>query len=297
MKSEPGIPQTRQRDPAHYYEEGNVIFLCGKSLFRLHRSRLARKSEYFKDMFNVGSDVRILDGYDDEHPLNLNKSGISEEDFRNFCTFLYDSDELPKDTPLKFFESVLVLSDMWMVDSGKRFVLTHLPKHPEFTQAMKIRLSRQFNIHEWLEPAFRALVACSTGDISPVDADNMGAVTLYSVIKTKTEVFDHLRYLAYWPPPVRHGWSCLDEVECSKWWDGFWWNVFARQLLHPNNTKTAKEILEKADWNVGFLSQMGNECLRRTFDDIWDENPFEIDGQLVDVAFNDFKKWVEGLGI
>ncbi|KAJ6585821.1 hypothetical protein B0H19DRAFT_1250587 [Mycena capillaripes] len=116
----------------------------------------------------------VVDGQDDDHPINLNASGIKDLDFRHLLVFLYDQVEIPDPTPLQFYFSVRHLSIMWRIQPGVKYVTTHLPSHPDFTPAMQIKLSRQYTLEDWAGPAFRTLIERPLTAITLADAEHMG---------------------------------------------------------------------------------------------------------------------------
>lgn len=92
------------RDERYYFDDGAVIFSvrhshslglnitifttfqCDGILYKLHKSRLTMKSEFFKNMFELPQRDEE-EGQDDEHPIHLSDDNI---DFRHLLVFLYD---------------------------------------------------------------------------------------------------------------------------------------------------------------------------------------------------------------
>ncbi|KAF7357895.1 BTB domain-containing protein [Mycena venus] len=287
---------SRVRDVRYYFEDGGVVFLCENKLYKLHKTRLALKSEFFTELFEVPQDPNsVVHGHDDNHPVNLNESGITDLDFRHLLIFLYDQDELPNPTPLQFFFSVLHLSMLWRIQSGVKYVTTHLPNHADFTPAIQLKLSRQYSLDDWAGPAFRTLIQRPLAEITLADAEHIGVVTYYKLVQLKCEVADHKVALAFHPPDVNHSFSCLDENLCSRIWESFWWGGYSKQLLHPDNKKSPASILLELDPTKGLLAQMNKVCLQNTMEAIWENNPFDEEQELADDAYSKLCAWMDTL--
>lgn len=85
-----------RRDPDYYFEDGSAILSVGDSLFKVHRSLLASKSEVFKDMFKVpqasqdnqgGPFAPQEEGTSDRNPIIIPQ--VRAEQFRHLLLFLY----------------------------------------------------------------------------------------------------------------------------------------------------------------------------------------------------------------
>ncbi|KAJ7465666.1 hypothetical protein FB451DRAFT_1402676 [Mycena latifolia] len=284
------------RDERYYFSDGGAIFLCQSVLYNLHKTRLTMKSEFFMEMFDLPQNGQcVVDGRDDEHPINLDHSGITNLDFRYLLVFLYDQDEVPVPTPLQYYFSVLHLSKLWRIPSGIKYTILHLPSHPDFTPAIQIRLSRQYDITDWADPAFRNLVQRPLSQITLSDAEHMGVVAYYKLVQVKCKLEEHKVGLAFNPPDVYHSFSCMDENECSRLWEWFWWAGYAKHLLHPENKKTPAAIMLELDVKKGIIARMKPACLENTLEAIWDQNPFNDEKEFVDEAASDLSAWMTTL--
>ncbi|KAJ6460337.1 hypothetical protein C8R45DRAFT_1180566 [Mycena sanguinolenta] len=265
-------------DERYYFEDGGVVFLCENKLYKLHKTRLTLKSEFFKDLFDVPQNIEaVVDSQDDHHPVNLNGSGIKDLDFRHLLLwpFIY-KDKLPDPTPLQFF-------------------LTHLPTHADFSPAIQLKLSRQYSLDRWVEPAFRALMQRPLAEITVTDAEHIGVGTYYQLVQLKCKVADHKVALAFCPPDVNHSFSCLDRNLCSRIWESFWWGGYAKQLLHPDNKKSPTSIFLELDSTKGVLAEMNKLCLQNTLDTMWENNPFNEEQELAEEAYKDLCAWMNTL--
>ncbi|KAJ7025145.1 hypothetical protein C8F04DRAFT_1300529 [Mycena alexandri] len=295
MASNPLSPMTPPvRDVRYYFEDGGVIFLCQNVLYKLHKSRLSLKSEFFMEMFELphNPDPNAGNGQDDDHPISLDESHIENTDFRHLLIFLYDQDDLPNPTSLEFFVSVLRLSTVWRIPSGVKYVKAHLPSHPDFSAAIQLKLSRQYEVDGWAAPAFRTLMELPLDRTTLSDAENMGVIAYYKLAQLKYKVAEFKTALAYHPPDVIHSFGCTDENICSRIWESFWWGGFAKQLLHPDNQKPPAAILLEVDSTKGLLTQMNKICLQNTMEYIWENNPFDEEQVLADAAWADLSDWL-----
>ncbi|KAJ6528481.1 hypothetical protein B0H19DRAFT_1274704 [Mycena capillaripes] len=93
------------RHPRYYFNDGGIVFMCEGVLYRLHKSRLAKKSEFFEHMFEIPQS-NLQEGLDDQHPVLLPDSNI---DFQHLLEFLYDQDEI-ENPSLEYYISILHMS-------------------------------------------------------------------------------------------------------------------------------------------------------------------------------------------
>ncbi|KAJ7480701.1 hypothetical protein FB451DRAFT_1394775 [Mycena latifolia] len=276
------------RDEHYYFSDGGIIFLCEGVLYKLHKTRLVIKSEFFKEMLEMPQD-HYRDGEDDEHPIILPDKNT---DFHHLLVFLYDQDEV--DTPsMEYYISILHLSTKYMIPSSIKYAVANLPAHREFTPAIQLRLARQYSIPGWAELAFRSLVYRRLKSISQDDAENMGVVAYHKLIQVHCQIEELNLGLAFNPPTVPHSPGCLDENVCTRLWESAWWAGYAKQLLHPENVKNRYSILDALDPSKGIFRHMNTDCLNNTLESIWEENPFDDDMEYVTTASNELKMWME----
>ena len=184
---------------------------------------------------------------------------------------------------------------MWRIPSGIRYATTQLPSHPDFTPAIQIQLSRQYDIQDWVDPAFRDLIQRPLNQITVSDAEHMGVVAYHKLVQVKCKLAEHKVGLAFNPPDVHHSFSCRDENACSRLWEWFWWGGYAKQLLHPDTKKTPAAIMLELDPTKGPIAHMNRRCLENTMEGVWEENPFNDEQEFVDEASNDLSSWMRSL--
>ena len=77
--------------PDLWFSDGSVVLKAESTLFRVHKSQLARRSLFFRDLFSLpqpASDAVGLDGAFDDCPLLVLHD--SAEDLSNLLKALYD---------------------------------------------------------------------------------------------------------------------------------------------------------------------------------------------------------------
>ncbi|KAJ6571527.1 hypothetical protein B0H19DRAFT_937253 [Mycena capillaripes] len=276
------------RHPRYYFNDGGIIFMCEGVLYRLHKSRLAKKSEFFQHMFEIPQS-NLQEGLDDQHPVLLPDSNI---DFQHLLEFLYDQDEI-ENPSLEYYISILHMSRKYTIASGIRYAIANLPTHRGFTPAIQLRLARQYSIPHWADLGFRSLVCRRLTSITQADAENMGVVAYHKLVQVRCAVEELDLGLAFNPPTVFHSPGCLDENVCTRLWETAWWMGYAKQLLHPENVKDRFMILDSMDRSKGIVAHMGPHCLTNTLASIWEENPFNDDEGIVTQASAELKAWME----
>lgn len=164
------------------------------------------------------------------------------------------------------------LSTLWVLHVGRNFAFEALPKHLDFTPFLQLQLAREFQIKEWVEPAFRNLINQPLETISPRQATQMGDVPYYVLSQTKQLIDSHLRNIAFTPPPVE-SFICSTLGRCEQAWNTAWWGGFAKHILHPDNPLSGPDAM----WvlNDAQIPGMCEHCLRNAVDSVWEANPFD----------------------
>ncbi|KAJ7508101.1 hypothetical protein B0H11DRAFT_2218099 [Mycena galericulata] len=274
------------RDARYYFDDGGLTFLVRlplqiqitdlttkEILYKLHKTRLTPKSEFFAQMFEIPQG-NSRDGLDDEHPIVLPDSNIH---FRHLLEFLYDQDESRKYT----------------IPSGVKYAVAKLPTHSDFTPALQLRLARQYSVLHWADLGFCSLVYRRLKNITQADAENMGVVAFHKLVQVHCQIDELNRGLAFSPPTVLHSPGCLDEPVCTRLWESAWWSGYAKQLLHPESAGDHFKILSSMDPSKGILVHMGPGCLANTMQSIREDNPFNEDNELITTASTELTAWME----
>ncbi|KAF8124440.1 hypothetical protein EV363DRAFT_1454488 [Boletus edulis] len=230
----------RERHPEFYFMDGAVTFLVPEptreTLYRLYPGLLAKHSAVFETMLSLPQGQQLeacqqnAEGHCDENPIVLH--GIVRWEFDHLLTFLfgwYSGEPQRQD----FLISVLKLSDFYQIDRGFQYALAELKRLSPFDVALKLELERQFHVHEWVEPSFRAMVERPVSSISRIEARRMGMENFWILTTTKAKIEEHYRALAYTQPMLVRSPECKTPLACAAAWKEEWWNGIARHFLHP----------------------------------------------------------------
>jgi len=106
---------------AHYYPDGNIILLAGQTKFRVLRSILARKSVFFRDMFNTIPDTSSSNPDQDKGQNMIDGIAAvelhdSEEDVERLLDAIFPSSRFAPRPSTDVIHSVLRLSDKYQFD-------------------------------------------------------------------------------------------------------------------------------------------------------------------------------------
>lgn len=158
----------------------------------------------------------------------------------------------------EFLIAVLKLSDLYQIERGFQYALTELKRLSSLDDSLKLELARQFRIHEWAEPSFRALMDRPVWSISRLEAYRMGMEYFWILVTTKSKINDHYRALAYTEPALEQSPECDTPLMCTSIWKEEWWNGVARHLLHPEtpcrNSAGILELLREANFDGGICA-------------------------------------------
>ncbi|KAG8901095.1 hypothetical protein FRB99_005569 [Tulasnella sp. 403] len=182
--------------PQHYYEDGNIVLVAERTMFKLYRGLLARHSEAFRNMFNDATSVddksqEMIDGVPG---VTLTDSA---EDVAHLLDFLLTPNVPPYPPPSPPFETLLSLlriSSKYIFDSIRETAVWHLRQilpttledfvaNPGLTMFTDIRAAqvataaRIFNLPEFLP---FALYAIATYAWRRTDAES--AALVYSAL-------------------------------------------------------------------------------------------------------------------
>ncbi|KAI6146765.1 hypothetical protein BKA82DRAFT_145948 [Pisolithus tinctorius] len=137
-----------------------ITFLVEDSLFRIPREPLEAESTVFRDMFLLPQgESETVEGQSDTCPVIL--QGISKKEFESLLrALMYKKHGTNRGLDLDCDQwiSVLKLSTMWEFVGLRNAVIQHLDIPSELVDPIdKVVLALQYNIREWLLPAFLAL--------------------------------------------------------------------------------------------------------------------------------------------
>jgi hypothetical protein len=175
---------------------------------------------------------------------------------------------------------------------GRSFAFEALPKHLEFTLFLQLQLAREFQIAEWVEPAFRSLVNQPLENIGPDQAAQMGGLPYYVLLQTKRLIDAHVHNITFIPPPVYNCFLCLATGRSDEVWKRAWWAGFAKHILHPDSPLSGSEAIRVL--NDAQIPDMCEHCLRNTVDSIWEANPFEELELMTRDGIGQVVEWITG---
>jgi hypothetical protein len=61
---------------------------CDGVLYNIHRSLFMRKSEFFRDLFELPQPANSREGLEDDHPITI--EGVNRQDLEYLLEYLYD---------------------------------------------------------------------------------------------------------------------------------------------------------------------------------------------------------------
>ena len=161
----------------------------------------------------------------------------------------------------EFLISVLKLSDFYQIDLGFQYAVAELKRLSPmvFEPSLKLQLGRQFRIHEWVEPSFRAMIERPVSSISRLEAHRMGMEYFWILTRTKAQIGRHYHALAYTEPALDQSDGLCDTPQaCSAVWKDEWWNGIARHLLHPESPYRSQSgiiaLLQETDFDGGICA-------------------------------------------
>jgi hypothetical protein len=187
-----------------------------------------------------------------------------------------------KDLTVSFLSSVLKLSIFLEISDGEEYATAQLPKLTDFTPALQMSLGRQYRIDRWIEPAFRQLVTLPIIQFQFTDAQLIGFSFFHILVKTKAEIDQHRRTIAFSAPDAVLDPLCSTGAVCNEYWIKEWWNGLAKQLLHPDAALTESEIM--AGFDTVLIPGMCDLCQRRSIEWVKAKKVFEREGFFIDEA-------------
>ncbi|KAF5386030.1 hypothetical protein D9615_002324 [Tricholomella constricta] len=158
-----------QRHPCYYLNGGDVHFLVGNQLFRVHRYFFERESRVFREQIELPTPPgRPRQGDDESVAIVLDVPPVSFEKFLGvfynprYSVYDWDSDD---------WISILELADKWEFDEVKNLAVRELEKQ-EISLIPRIALYQQFKIdHMLLVPLYAKL--CSRPEALDEDESNI----------------------------------------------------------------------------------------------------------------------------
>jgi hypothetical protein len=125
----------------------------------------------------------------------------------------------------------------------------------------------QFDIFEWVAPAFRELMTRQLSTITPREAEQMDHYPYYVLSQTQNQVESHRKSVAFYAPPIVFAWQCEETGTCEMEWEKAWWSYYAKLLLYPDNPKSCREAMHEFEKAV--LPKMCSHCHGNSIEAAW----------------------------
>jgi len=217
---------TESRHSTYWFEDGSVVLLVETTFYNLHRSFLAMKSPVWKDMFSMPVGVQSdVEGVTEKNPIVIPQVTVAE--FNELLSFIYHDWHPPPERPERLV-ALLRLGNLFQIDDAKEFAIASLSSHPDIHPTLKLQLSRQYTLEEWLAPAFRTLLRLPLASLTPAEVDRLGLFAYSTLAKAKESVDEHRKEVAQSFPvvnlPYRH-------PNCFKSWKATWWIELGQLIL------------------------------------------------------------------
>ncbi|KAA1470498.1 hypothetical protein DENSPDRAFT_702354 [Dentipellis sp. KUC8613] len=146
-----GSGQTYEKHPRFYFDDGNVTFLVGDTLYRVHRYFFQRDSTHFANLL-LGHP--LSEATDASGPIALDDVECNEFDALLSILYPVDFHECEVKT-VDAWTAILRLSTKWSFASIRKLAIARL--EPIASAVDKVVLGRTYTIDAWLRPGFVAL--------------------------------------------------------------------------------------------------------------------------------------------
>lgn len=126
------------------------------------------------------------------------------------------------------------LSNRWEIQEGQAYAILFLGQLA-LPPPRRLELSRMYEIDEWIQPAFEALVRMELKQLSLEDVNRI-SFTTYIILAKAREAIDYCRKLIAAVPhsiTFAESFRCYNHDKCKDAWRENWWRKLGKQLLHP----------------------------------------------------------------
>lgn len=195
--------------------------------------------------------------------------------------------------PLEFLDSLLKLSDFFIVEDGQAWALSQLRTHPDMDFSTKLHFCQIYKLESWLEPAFRELMTWQIEDILPKDADHIPRRIWNTYVAAKSEITRHRHALAFEAPPGFNHPLCKTTVECGYRWEKAWFDGPVKMLCHPDRFYSMDDIW----WalRTTTVPNICKACYELNVDRVKASAEWEGEVRIVDRKIMELKAWLAGL--
>ena len=151
---------------------------------------------------------------------------------------------------LNALTAILELGTFLEMDVARTFAIHTLGAQTvSLSAALRLSLAISFRVAEWIEPAFKELVATPPHLISVGDFSLLGGPVAHLIVATKSAICYHCLFVTYNPfKPPEHDPTCKWPIDaCQGNWEAAWWDGLARHYLHPDYPSSPQEIIQKLE--------------------------------------------------
>ncbi|KAI0251873.1 hypothetical protein BJV78DRAFT_1207359 [Lactifluus subvellereus] len=154
------LPQVEilRKRPFHF-EDSQVVLQVERNTYKVHRYFLVRESPFFRDLFSLpqSGDTTVVEGSDDEHPIFLPDTAVSE--FESLLRFLYFGMHDDNNLTLKDWITMLSISTRFIFDKVRERAIKEITTHlDQFNPFELIGLATKYDVQQWLKPAYEKAV-------------------------------------------------------------------------------------------------------------------------------------------
>ncbi|KAF8146521.1 hypothetical protein K438DRAFT_2028136 [Mycena galopus ATCC 62051] len=277
-----GLCQADSNRSLHYYfDDGSIFIRLSNSIiiYCVWGSQLALQSSFFRDLASLpapapgGQGASAGDGKSEASPLALQPTEAQFEAFLE-CVLAGFGEKSHKHRPTTFWIMALEMADFFNAPKVAKLAKKWLSKRMDLDPAVGLHLAMQYQVVEWIEPCFRALIRTPLPLLSDAEIKLIGFSPYVILAETHAKITQHRALCAVLAPPVTHYSGCENPTTCSLAWAHAWWGEAAKQgiaiaLIHPTQIPARKILSTLSD--LGTSWQMPASCRKLTVKSLKDD--------------------------
>ncbi|KAF8573952.1 hypothetical protein K439DRAFT_891785 [Ramaria rubella] len=275
-----------------YFQDGSAIFQVENVLYKLHMSLLQPNSIVLNNMFTMPEgegQQSHKEGLNDENPIRLD-APFTVKKFDNLLFWFYRRN--PQFPPLDALKDILELATFLEMEIARSFAIQALASPTlNLSPATRLSLAISFRIGDWIEPAFREMIATPANHMSLEDFTQLGPPVTYLIMATQAAIRSHRLVVAYNPlKPPSHDVSCKKPmIGCQCNWEAAWWDGLARHYLHPDFPASPQDIISKLE-NTPIIG-VTTACRLQAVEIIKQQRVFEVEDDMKQAALVRLKEY------
>jgi hypothetical protein len=191
--------------------------------------------------------------------------------------------------------SILELAMFLKMDLARTFAIQALgAPNMDLSPARQISLTLSYHITEWIEPAFRQLVATPANRVTANDFSLLGSQLTHLVISTQADIHALCLPIAFnLLKLTRHDTSCQKPyMGCQCSWEAAWWDRLAHHYLHPDCPASPREAISKLESTP--IVGVTTTCRLAAVEIIKEQRVFEREDDMLENALKALKSY-EGI--